>query len=71
MDLVNVSEIGNLEFPYLVLFAFIAICVVGGACTLIYLGVCAGIDAWMARRSRRVEREIWLAEQARIHRESK
>jgi hypothetical protein len=71
MDFASVSEIGNLDFPYLALFAFVAICVIGGACTLIYLGVCAGVDAWTARRSRRVERQTWLAEQARLDRESK
>jgi hypothetical protein len=67
----NLGSIGDLELPYVALFAFIAICVVGGASTLIYLGVCAGVEAWADRRARRVERETWLSEQARIHRESR
>ena len=71
MNLESITELGNLELPYVALFAFIACCVIGGASTLIYLGVCAGVDALSDRRARRVERETWLSEQARIHRESK
>jgi hypothetical protein len=37
----------------------------------LYVGVCAALDAWRVRRSRRLDREAWFAEQARIHRDSK
>ena len=49
-----------------ILMGFVAAC----GCVLLYVLVRAAIDLLAERRMRRVERETWLAEQARIHRET-
>jgi hypothetical protein len=71
MDLGSVEELANLPLPYAILLFVLLLSVVGGACTMLYVGVCAALDAWRVRRSRRLDREAWFAEQARIHRDSK
>ena len=49
-----------------ILMSFVAAC----GCVLLYVLVRGAIDLLAERRMRRVERETWLAEQARIHRET-
>ena len=71
MELGSVDEIASLSVPYTILLFVLVLSVVGGICTMLYVGICAALDAWRLRQSRQLDREAWFAEQARIHRESK
>ena len=71
MDLGSVDELTNLPLPYAIVLFVLLLSVVGGALTMLYVGVCAALDAWRVRRSHQLDRDAWFAEQARIHRQSK
>lgn len=71
MELGSVDEIASLSLPYTILLFVLVLSVVGGISTMLYVGICAALDAWRVRRSWRLDRKAWFAEQARIHRERK
>jgi hypothetical protein len=71
MELASFDEIVSLSLPYTILLLVLVLSIVGGICTMLYVGICAARDAWRRRQSWRLDREAWFAEQARIHRESK
>jgi hypothetical protein len=71
MELGSVDEIASLSVPYTILLFVLVLSVVGGIGTMLYVGICAALDAWRLRQSWRLDREAWFAEQARIHRKSK
>jgi hypothetical protein len=71
MELPTIDQIQNFHPFALAVLTFLLICVVVGACTLLYVGVQATSDGWKKRNIERSRRETWLAEKAALQRTSK
>jgi phage shock protein PspC (stress-responsive transcriptional regulator) len=67
----GISPLQDLSLPDLILFIVMSACAVVGLSVLLYVVARAALDLREERNSRRSDRELWLSEQARIHRETK
>jgi hypothetical protein len=70
MESANFEQLQNLPLSYIILFVILLACAIGGGCVLLYVGVCAALDAWRAHKEERAARKTWLADQERIHRDT-
>jgi hypothetical protein len=67
MNFISIIQLQSLPYSFVVVFALLAVCVIGGVCILTYVGVHAAFDARSDNALERTRRDMYLAEQSRIY----
>jgi len=67
MNFISITQLQSLPFSFVVVFALLGVCVIGGVCILTYVGVHAAFDARGDNALERARRDMYLAEQSRIY----